>query len=70
MGIFAGGVADFATGHFARSLPFLLIPIGWIFFAIMAFPGKRMVRSLLEKISALLQDVTQLLDATSAFPDE
>lgn len=69
IGMFAGGVAEVAHGHFSRSLPLLLIPFPWIGLAVLIFPGKRQVRSMLENISGLLQEVTQVLDATSTFPD-
>jgi hypothetical protein len=70
VGLFVGGVVDIARGHFVNSLPFVLIPCGLIAFAIFVVaPGKRMVGVMLENIFALLTDVTQLLDATSTFPD-
>jgi len=69
IGMFAGGVVEVAHGHVSRSLPLLLIPVLWIGFAVLIFPGKRQVRSMLDNISVLLRDVTQLLDATSTFPD-
>jgi hypothetical protein len=60
---------DFAYGH-ANSLPFILVSIGLIAFAIFIIaPNKRAVRGMLEKISALLIDVTELLDGTFTFPD-
>jgi len=69
IGMFAGGVAEVAQGHFSRSLPLLLFPVLWIGFVVLIFPGKRQVRWTLDNISVLLQDVTQLLDATSTFPE-
>jgi hypothetical protein len=69
IGMFAGGVAEVAHGHFSGSLPLLLIPFVWIGVAVLIFQGKRQVRSMLENISDLLQEVTQVLGATSTFPD-
>ena len=70
VGIFVGGVVDFAHGHFVHSLPLVLFPLGWIAFAVFIIaPNKRAVQVMLENISALLQDVTELLDATFTFLD-
>jgi hypothetical protein len=68
VGFFVGGVVDFTHGHFIQSLPFVLFPLGWIAFAIFIIASdKRAVRVMLENVSALLQDITELLDATSTF---
>jgi len=70
VGLFVGGVVDFAHGHFVNSLPLMLVPLGLIAFAIFIIaPNKRTVRGMLENISALLQDVIELLDGTFTFPD-
>ncbi len=71
LGAFVGGVMDLAHHHhFSNSLPFMLIPIGFIAFAIFVIaPNKRSVRVMLQNDLALLQDITKLLDATTTFPD-
>jgi hypothetical protein len=70
LGAFVGGVVDLAHHHFRNSLPFMLVPVGFISFAIFVIaPNKRSVRVMLENDLALLQDITKLLDATSTFPD-
>ena len=70
IGLFVAGVVDFAHGNFVHSLPLVLFPLGWIAFAIFIIaPNKHAVRAMLENISALLQDVTGLLDATFTFLD-
>jgi hypothetical protein len=70
LGALAGGVVDLTHHHFSNSLPFMLLPVGFISFAIFVIaPNKRSVRVMLEKDLALLHDITKLLDATSTFPD-
>ena len=69
LGAFVGGVVDLAHHHFSNSLPFMLVPIGFIALAIFVIaPNKRSVRMMLENDLVLLQDITKLLDATSTFP--
>ena len=70
LGAFVGGVVGLAHHHFSNSLPFTLVLVGFISFAIFVIaPNKRSVRVMLEKYLALLHDITKLLDATSTFPD-
>ena len=70
LGAFVGGVVGLAHHHFSNSLPFMLVPVGFISFAIFVIsPNKRSVRVMLENDLALLQDITKLLDATTTFPD-
>jgi hypothetical protein len=69
VGIFVGGVVDFAHGHSVHSLPFVLVSLGLIAFAVLIAPSKRGVRLVLGEISALMQDVTKLLDATFTLLD-
>ena len=70
LGAFVGGVVDLTHHHFSNSLPFMLIPIGFIALAIFVIaPNKRSVRVVIENDLALLQDITKLLDATTTFPD-
>jgi hypothetical protein len=67
-GLFAVGMVETAHGHFF--LPLVLFPLGLIPIAIFVIaPNKRAVRVMLDRNSELLQDVTQLLDATFTLQD-